>query len=65
MSRKVLLPDKMGRSGIDACAARDDIDMVMYPATITQSELLPLLADAAAIALSAHAYGGPKWTPRP
>jgi len=57
MSRKVLLPDNMGRSGIDALAARGDLDVVLYPATITQPALLPHLADAAAIALSATPYG--------
>jgi D-3-phosphoglycerate dehydrogenase len=54
--RKVMLPHTMGQQGIDIVRARDDIETVMYPAGIAQSELLPLLADCAGIALSGTPY---------
>ncbi len=50
--KKVLVPNTMGREGIALLEARDDIDVVRYPATILQSDLLPLLSDTAGIALS-------------
>ena len=50
--RKVLLPHTMGKQGIDVIRARDDIEMVIYPAGIKPAEFLPLIADAAGIALS-------------
>ena len=50
--RKVLLPHTMGRQGIDLVRAREDIEMVIYPAGIEQADLLPQLADCAGIALS-------------
>ena len=54
--RKVMLPHTMGQQGIDIIRARDDIEMVMYPAGIAQGEFLPLLADVAGIALSGTPY---------
>ena len=36
--------------------ARDDIETVIYSATIAQADLLPLLADCAGIALSGTPY---------
>jgi D-3-phosphoglycerate dehydrogenase len=54
--RKVMLPHTMGQQGIDIMRARDDIETVIYPATISQKDLLPLLADCAGIALSATPY---------
>lgn len=50
--RKVMLPHTMGQQGIDLIRAREDIEMVMYPPSISQADLLPLLADCAGIALS-------------
>jgi D-3-phosphoglycerate dehydrogenase len=54
--RKVMLPHTMGRQGIDLIRAREDIETVIYPAGITQAELLPMLADCAGIALSGTPY---------
>jgi D-3-phosphoglycerate dehydrogenase len=54
--KTVLVPHNMGQQGKDVLAARDDIDMVTYSATITQADLLPLLADAAGVALSGTPY---------
>jgi D-3-phosphoglycerate dehydrogenase len=50
--RKVMLPHTMGRQGIALMQARDDIETVIYQAGISQSELLPQLADVVGIALS-------------
>src|ERR1700728_967879 len=49
--RKVLLPDTMGREGVDIVRARDDIETILFPARIGQAELLPMLTDCAGIAL--------------
>jgi D-3-phosphoglycerate dehydrogenase len=54
--RKVMLPHTMGREGIDIIRAREDIETVIYPATIGQADFLPLLADCAGIALSGTPY---------
>ena len=54
--RKVLLPHTMSKSGIDLVRARDDIEMVIYPAGIAQAEFLPLLTDCAGVALSGTPY---------
>lgn len=54
--RKVMLPHTMGQQGIDIIRARDDVETVIYPADISQSDLLPLLADCAGIALSGTPY---------
>jgi len=54
--RKVMLPHTMGRQGMDIVQARDDIETVIYPAGITQAELLPLLMDCSGIALSGTPY---------
>ncbi|HQT76353.1 MAG: 3-phosphoglycerate dehydrogenase [Rhodospirillales bacterium 20-64-7] len=54
--RKVMLPHTMGQQGIDIIKAREDIETVIYPATISQRDLLPLLADCAGIALSGTPY---------
>jgi D-3-phosphoglycerate dehydrogenase len=50
--RKVMLPHTMGQQGIDVMQARDDIETIIYPAGISQAELLPRLVDSAGIALS-------------
>ncbi|MCL2428310.1 MAG: hydroxyacid dehydrogenase, partial [Alphaproteobacteria bacterium] len=39
---------------------RDDVEVVVYPSTIGQAELLPLLGDAHAIALSVTPFRGPE-----
>src|ERR1700733_7880087 len=54
--RKVMLPHTMGQQGIALIRAREDIETVMYPAGIGQSDLLPLLSDCAGIALSGTPY---------
>lgn len=50
--RKVMLPHTMGKQGVDLIRAREDIETVIYPTDIAQSDLLPMLADCAGIALS-------------
>jgi len=50
--RKVMLPHTMGKQGIAVMQARDDIETIIYPAGISQAELLPKLADISGIALS-------------
>ena len=50
--RKVLLPHTMGQQGVTLIRDRQDIETVIYPAGISQADLLPLLADTAGIALS-------------
>lgn len=54
--RKVMLPHTMAKAGIDLIRARDDIEMVIYPAGVPQADLLPMLADCAGIALSGTPY---------
>ncbi len=54
--RKVLVPHTMGEEGVALLRARDDIETVTYPATITRAELLPILEDCAGIALSGTPY---------
>jgi D-3-phosphoglycerate dehydrogenase len=54
--KKVLIPHTLGQQGKDVLLARDDIDTVTYSATIAQPDLLPLLSDAAGIALSGTPY---------
>lgn len=50
--RKVMLPHTMDKQGVAIIRARDDIEMVIYPAGISQADLLPQLSDCAGIALS-------------
>ncbi len=50
--RRVMLPHTMGKEGLALMQARDDIETVIYPAGISQAELLPKLADVVGIALS-------------
>jgi D-3-phosphoglycerate dehydrogenase len=54
--KKVLLPHNMGKEGVDLLRRRDDIEVQIYPAGISQTELLPMLSDAAGIALSGTPY---------
>jgi D-3-phosphoglycerate dehydrogenase len=50
--RKVMLPHTMGRAGLDLIKGREDIETVIYPADISQADLLPQLFDCAGIGLS-------------
>ena len=54
--KKVLLPHNMGQEGVELLRRRDDIEVEIYQAGISQAELLPILADAAGIALSGTPY---------
>ena len=54
--RKVMVPNTMGQEGVALLRARDDIETVVYPPTISQAELLPMLEDCAGIALSLTPY---------
>ena len=63
--RKVMLPHTMGQQGTNLIKARDDIETVIYPAGITQADLLPLLTDCAGIALSATPYRQPEMDASP
>jgi D-3-phosphoglycerate dehydrogenase / 2-oxoglutarate reductase len=54
--RKVMLPHTMGKQGIEVMQARGDIETIIYPAGISQAELLPRLGDIAGIALSGTPY---------
>ena len=54
--RKVMLPHTMGQQGMNIVKARDDIETVIYPAGISQADLLPQLVDCAGIALSGTPY---------
>jgi D-3-phosphoglycerate dehydrogenase / 2-oxoglutarate reductase len=54
--KKVLLPHNMGKEGVDLLRRRDDIEVQIYPAGFSQTELLPMLSDAAGIALSGTPY---------
>src|SRR5580704_4703607 len=54
--RKVMLPHTMGQQGIALIRAREDIETVIYPAGISQADLLPQLSDCVGIALSGTPY---------
>jgi D-3-phosphoglycerate dehydrogenase / 2-oxoglutarate reductase len=54
--KKVLVPHTMGEEGTGLLRARDDIEVEIYSATISQAELLPILSEAAGIALSGTPY---------
>ena len=54
--KKVLVPHTMGEEGTELLRARDDIEVEIYSATISQAELLPILSDVAGIALSGTPY---------
>ena len=54
--KKVLVPHTMGEEGTELLRARDDIEVEIYSATISQTELLPILSEAAGIALSGTPY---------
>src|SRR4051794_28382674 len=54
--KKVLVPHTMGREGTDLLRRREDIEVEIYSATISQAELLPILGDVAGIALSGTPY---------
>ena len=54
--KKVLVPHTMGEEGTELLRARDDIELEIYSATISQPELLSILSEAAGIALSGTPY---------
>src|SRR5215472_7341101 len=54
--KKVMVPHTMGKQGTELLQRRDDIEVVIFPAAITQSELLPKLSDIAGIALGGTPY---------
>ena len=58
--KKVLVPNTMGNEGVALLTARDDIEVRSYSGTIAQSDLLPLLGDAAGIALGGTPYRKPE-----
>ncbi len=63
--RKVMLPHTMGQQGLDIVRAREDIETVIYPAGISQADLLPQLTDCAGIALSGTPYKQPEMDASP
>src|SRR6476661_8239019 len=54
--KKVMVPHTMGREGVALLQRRDDIEVVEFPAGITQADLLPMLSDVAGIALGGTPY---------
>jgi len=50
--KHVLVPQNMGRSGLEILAAREDVRVTRYDPSIAPADLHMLLADAAGIALS-------------
>ncbi len=55
--KTVMVPQTMGKAGVDVLSRRDDIAVRSYPSSIKQADLLGLLSDAAGIALSVTPYG--------
>lgn len=54
--RKVMLPHTMHERGIALVKARDDVETIIYPAGISQADILPMLSDVEGIALSGTPY---------
>ena len=54
--KKVMVPHTMGKEGVALLRQRDDIEVVTFPASIAQAELLPMLSDVAGIALGGTPY---------
>jgi D-3-phosphoglycerate dehydrogenase len=54
--KTVMLPRTMGKQGIKLLQRRDDIEVAIYPSTITGVELLRMLEGASAIALGGTPY---------
>ncbi len=54
--KRVMVPHTMDRAGTALLAAREDIDLHVYPADIAQADFLPLLKETAGIALSGTPY---------
>jgi D-3-phosphoglycerate dehydrogenase / 2-oxoglutarate reductase len=63
--RKVMLPHTMDKQGVDIVRARDDIETVIYPAGISQADLLPQLTNCAGIALSGTPFKQPEMDAAP
>ena len=55
--RRVLVPSSMAAEGLALLAARSDVQVVRYEASVAQAALHALLGDAAAIALSWTRFG--------
>ncbi len=62
--KKVMVPHTMGKEGVALLQRRDDIEVVIFPAGITQADLLPMLSDVAGIALAARRTSRRRWMPR-
>ena len=62
--KKVMVPHTMGREGVALLQRRDDIEVVEFPAGITQADLLPMLSDVAGIALGGTPYRRRSLMPR-
>src|SRR5579871_268225 len=54
--KKVLVPDNMGKEGVDLLRARDDIEVQTFSNSITQADFLPLLSEVAGVALGGTPY---------
>ena len=63
--KKVLAPLTMGKEGVALLRSRDDIELQMYAPGLPKSELLPMLADVAGIALSVTPFGKPEMDAAP
>jgi D-3-phosphoglycerate dehydrogenase len=55
--RKVLIPDNLGKEGVDVLAARGDIELVRYPLAVVSADLQAILGEAEAVVLSATRFG--------
>lgn len=55
--KKILIPTSMGPEGVQLLEARPDVAITRYDPAIPQPDLLALLPDAAAIALSWTRFG--------
>ena len=57
--KKVMVPHTMGEEGVSLLRQRDDIEVVEFPASVSQAELLPMLSDVAGLQ-QAHIGAGKK-----
>ncbi|MBV9539531.1 MAG: hydroxyacid dehydrogenase [Acidisphaera sp.] len=58
-THRLLVPDVMGRAGIDMLRAREDVDLLVYDAGIATAEFREIIADADGIALWATPFRQP------
>jgi D-3-phosphoglycerate dehydrogenase len=63
--KTVMVPHTMGKEGVMLLQRRDDVEVVTFPAAISQRELLPLLSDVAGIALGGTPYRRPEMDASP